>query len=1442
MKNIINNLLAGVILMTPAMVQAQKTDVPDLYGSVIFAIGWEDRPDAPYGIYSIKGGNGAEPENIVTANKLKANGGGVYADGLYHIVNYEEYIDGYSVFYRVYDVNKGWKLICEQPLSSLTSIASDLTYNPTDGKIYGCFNDGKGGYFLGTLDELTGEAHNIATLKEQLMTISANRNGDVYGVGEYGNLYKINLKTAELTTIGFTGKTIRYAQSATFDYQTDRLYWVMTPHDFQKEVKLCEINTADASVKEISSLPDRYEFTGLFSMSPYALPDATDAVTDIQLDYPQGALSGTVSFRLPTATFSGGNITEPVGYTINIDGKDVHRSSAEAGEKISFAHEFEKGLHYLRITPHNTAGRGPSYATYIWAGTDTPKAENPSFTLTETTASIKWQAPSEGVNGGYIDQTKLTYRVLRQPDGIKIYEGNATQATDDISNLEYSHHWYDIQALHDGIEGETVSTEKKIFGQALSCPYLETFTDENSLDTYTIIDSNKDNCTWYHENGEATYGWNDGMKADDWLITPPVRLEKDHVYKLSFDIRKEKYYTEVIGVSMGDSPNAENMKEEILPPTLFSDGNTPDTEFLITADNSRDTHFGFHILSDYKTGAYLYIDNVSVDKIAHTGAPAAPELRVSAGKEGLESATVTCTLPSAAINGSSLTAVKELIILRDGKTVQTISDVKPGQTVTWTDNSVTTGTHTYEATAVNDKGNGLPVKSDVYIGEDIPEPVSNIKVSDLGKGNIELSWEAPAKGENGGYINPQSISYNIYNIGGDADAMKTVSSTSVTDRLTLKQNEQKAAWYIIEASNQTGTSTAIASDTIFIGDAYTLPYNESFTKRGTTKGPWGFGQCETFMWSITNIGLYTDPQDYDGGMAVFGITNGPGGVASLVSPKLSLANTGNPNLSFHVWHYADADNRLKVAVRTADGKENEIALIDQSDTGTDGDRDGWAQYTYNLSEFRSSDYVQIIFTGINMTADVFKVNELYLDNISVVDVRSHDLAVISLDADREEAKVGETATFRLSYENKGYNTASNYTLRLFRDGKEVCSVAGEPISPSETRQIEMTDIPNGNAPKSSLYTASIDFEDDKNTADNTSEAFVMSVLPGKPYVEDLTGAVTGNDVVLAWGCPEGAGNGTAQDVNESFENYEAFIISNIGEWTLNDADGSQTAGIQDGTGDFVQYPNVGKPMAFQVFCPSEAGLTGEAWMPHSGRQVLAAFTSGYTQNDDWLISPELDGKQTVSFWARSPENRLYGTNEQIEMLYSATGKEPSDFKKTGSTITVPGTWTQYEYEMPDDAKYFAIRCVSNNQYILFIDDISYRSAARGSRLTGYNIYRNGSRLNAEPVAGTTYTDTQADLTAASEYYVTAVYNTGESVPSNTIVINATGINGAGQDEITVQAGRGTLSVSNAGNRTVKIFATDGRLIHTAAGDTRVFLKPGIYIVKINDKTTKVSVR
>lgn len=62
-----------------------------------------------------------------------------------------------------------------------------------------------------------------------------------------------------------------------------------------------------------------------------------------------------------------------------------------------------------------------------------------------------------------------------------------------------------------------------------------------------------------------------------------------------------------------------------------------------------------------------------------------------------------------------------------------------------------------------------------------------------------------------------------------------------------------------------------------------------------------------------------------------------------------------------------------------------------------------------------------------------------------------------------------------------------------------------------------------------------------------------------------------------------------------------------------------------------------------------------------------------------------------------------------------------------------------------------------------------RNNRRTRELLGYNIYRDDDMLNEDPVEETSYLDTGLDI-GVYEYYITAVYSTGESEASNVVTV------------------------------------------------------------------------
>lgn len=96
------------------------------------------------------------------------------------------------------------------------------------------------------------------------------------------------------------------------------------------------------------------------------------------------------------------------------------------------------------------------------------------------------------------------------------------------------------------------------------------------------------------------------------------------------------------------------------------------------------------------------------------------------------------------------------------------------------------------------------------------------------------------------------------------------------------------------------------------------------------------------------------------------------------------------------------------------------------------------------------------------------------------------------------------------------------------------------------------------------------------------------------------------------------------------------------------------------------------------------------------------------------------------------------------VYYSETGTDMSSFVQFDQTARITTlSWNdKYEFNLPQGAKHFAIRKVTNDGWVMFIDDVTFSpdtlASQAGIMLSGYNIYKNGVRLNEAPVVSTSY--------------------------------------------------------------------------------------------------------
>jgi hypothetical protein len=200
-----------------------------------------------------------------------------------------------------------------------------------------------------------------------------------------------------------------------------------------------------------------------------------------------------------------------------------------------------------------------------------------------------------------------------------------------------------------------------------------------------------------------------------------------------------------------------------------------------------------------------------------------------------------------------------------------------------------------------------------------------------------------------------------------------------------------------------------------------------------------------------------------------------------------------------------------------------------------------------------------------------------------------------------------------------------------------------------------------------------------------------------------------------------------------------------------------------------------------VFNPTKSDIDIEEnpeWAPHSGNNMIVSFRNYEKDNDDWLISPKLSGEaQTISFYARAPK----ANSDKLIVYASTSDTETGSFTRLEEgRITLTTEWVKYTFELEAGTQYFAFRNSSTSGTAVMIDDIEYEAGASWAVepvVESYNLYKDGVL-----VSNTTDNNITVDRVPGS-YYVTVVYNVGESEASNIVEISTVGIEDIKADAI-----------------------------------------------------------
>lgn len=1339
------------------------------------------------------------------------------------------------------------------------------TYDPATKKIYVVYWGKNYGKSLLSFDPSTYEVNYLTDISGYTMSIAAAPDGKLYFINYPAKLNSYDPATKEIKELfsnvkaGADYQNASASQSGAFDWATGDLYLANLTRDWNTH--LTKINVKTGKATDVLTFPERQRFVGLFI--PYTDANAPSAPKNIRY------ADGKLQFTAPTQTYSSAeNLTGTLTAYVTVEGGGTFEKSVKPGESVEMDLNLTDGKYFINVEIGNSAGRSTARRLATYVGTDVPSAVSNLEFVTEDgkNATISWQAPTQSIHGGPVDDASINYRVVRYPDEVVIADGIKDTSVKDVLPDTHARYYYEVTSFSGDRVGEKAVSKIIPAGDTWVPPYTEGFDTQDDYDFFKVIDANQDGKTWIYmlpqgtnTNGRAYLVGNgtadvdtgiyEGHGNDDYLISPKISLKAGVDYRLQFD-NCDGWSNEHMTILLGKKDVVTGDETVINALSV-----NPNTHYSMIFNVAEDGLYYLMLHADNPgQSVSIDLDNLGIDVYSTYNGPASvTELKAEAGEKGALTNTLSFTAPDKTYMGGTLSAISKINVYRNGsvKPVHVFNTPSPGEQLSWTDNEVEQGSVTYRVVPFLEEEQGCEALVTNWVGLDMPAKVGNLKVRMDENNHAVATWEKVGdKGLHGGYVNPDEVTYRLcrYNERSLETPWETVGDS--TSGLTLSDEEYKVEEgtqvyvdYMVFADNAAGTSEGVGAG-IVLGTPYDRPYEESFPNGKAAKSPWTlYANSVNYAWQmVTGSGLAVKPYDKDEGMLQFSFRDSDSNNQNLSGPRIDLSNSTAPELSFYVYHGFEAeegDLQLYVWLNYDDEGWNKVSTVEYNNG-----QNGWARFSLPLRN--DADNVQIGFSGYAVDASA----AIYIDQLKVDESVANDMAIEGISIDSKRVEAGESTKVKVNVANYGTKTAESYKVVLTRNGEPFAEKSGEAIAQNHSAYVTF-DITTTKAEASSSYTYQAIVENDGDTyLANDSSSVVKLFVHGSvlPKAENLTGKTSGNTVTLTWQQP--AKDEIADAVTDGFDEYESFIIDGIGDWKTYDGDGASTTYFNGPS-----IPNAYEPKAWQVWDPEEAGFSIEKFSvltPHSGKKYLTCWAASNgvdatLPNDDWLISSEVTGGTDVSFYYRKPNDG--GDPQEFEVLYSTTDNEPENFTVLdGDAISSSTDWQYFEYTLPAEAKYFAVRsCCTGSYNVAFLDDITYIPLyGTNSKVTllGYNVYRD-NELIAEKVPTTSYTDNTANG-AVHNYYVTAVWKEGESNTSNAYLSDfVDGIDEvAVANDVKVVTSKGSIRVIGAEGKSVEVNTVSGQCVFQGDANNLVNVRiaTGVYLVKVGKVIFKVSVK
>lgn len=509
-------------------------------------------------------------------------------------------------------------------LSGYTSHINDMSYDYSTKTMYAIsvLNDAYTQLF--TIDLNTAESKLIADLDRRFFTLACTYEGQLYGISFEGDLCKIDKTNGNVTVVGATGWHPTYYQSMEFDHSDETLYWaanLMGGTDFDDCIATVDINTGAA--QKVAAVGNSPQIAGLYVPFAASEKGTPSAVSDFEcVPGANGATTVALYWMNPTQTFDGKELTALTDIKVYRDRELIKTfENPEIGEEMSYTDDLgdvKGGYHFYSVVASNSVGEGAEEKVRIFVGRDIP-ADITTLTLQHDgydKAVISWNQPELGPNGGYVDASSLSYKVVRKPDGRVIADGLKQTTVSDENISPVGQYSYSVVASNADGESNAVETETRVFGPAYSMPVTFDFTAFDADNSWTVMDANKDGYAWMWtkvSSGDRVMGHQASSTAvsDDWLISYYMPFEKDATYRAEMELHA--YSADKLEFALLDEMYTVKPAQVLDTVTIKGNRDKQRIGVVFKAESDGYKNLGIHALSPMRAD-WLEVFNLSVKK------------------------------------------------------------------------------------------------------------------------------------------------------------------------------------------------------------------------------------------------------------------------------------------------------------------------------------------------------------------------------------------------------------------------------------------------------------------------------------------------------------------------------------------------------------------------------------------------------------------------------------------------------------------------------------------------------------------------------------------------------------------------------------------------------------------------------------------------------------